>query len=230
MPTTAPDNRLRVWLIVLAGLAALVFLIVDFQGDRDDPAVGTASQQASPSEDRRADPEAPPASPGSEPGSVAEAADLAPTDEAGAPILGDSADWGPGSGAQGEPGSRPPGRQGLASGSGGNGEPTAQEIEKAIERARAIQALEAGRLAARNTTARPAAIQQGLNVPTFVPPEVQEAAEGPRDAPPEILAAMRERYETPPEIARSMTEAASSGTSDAMRAYMAGETDQRPAQ
>ena len=67
-------------------------------------------------------------------------------------------------------------------------------------------------------------------MPTFVPPEVQEAAEGPRDAPPEILAAMRERYETPPEIARSMTEAASSGTSDAMRAYMAGETDQRPAQ
>ena len=62
-----------------------------------------------------------------------------------------------------------------------------------------------------------------------MPPEIEEAASASGDTPPEILAAMRERRVTPPEIAQAMADAAERGTSDAMRAYMAGESDQRPA-
>ena len=51
---------------------------------------------------------------------------------------------------------------GIVPGSGGDGDPTAEEIEEAIERARSIQMLEAGRLAASNNPTRPAAIEQAL--------------------------------------------------------------------
>jgi hypothetical protein len=39
---------------------------------------------------------------------------------------------------------------------------------------------------------------------------------------------MRQSTDTPPEIAQAIAEAQERGTSDAMRAYMAGETDERP--
>jgi hypothetical protein len=125
--------------------------------------------------------------------------------------------------------SQSPGGQALASGSGDDGSPTAKEIAQAIERARSIQALEAGIRAARNSPTRPPAIVKALNTPSFVPPEIEEAASASGDTPPEILAAMRERRVTPADIAQAMAEAAERGTSDAMRAYMAGESDQRPA-
>ena len=202
----------------------MVFLLADAR-EGEPPA--TSSQQAS--SDEGGAPGSEKALAPSEAEAEAAAADLAEASDAQAPVFGDPAQPGFSRGAAGQGDSQSPGDEGLTSGSGGDGDPTAEEIEEAIERARSIQRLEAGRLAARNNAARPAAIEKALNAPSFVPPEVQEAAEGSSDTPPEILAAMRERYDTPPEIAESMAEAAERGTSDAMRAYMAGETDQRPA-
>jgi hypothetical protein len=63
---------------------------------------------------------------------------------------------------------------------------------------------------------------------TPVPFEIQEAVRQVNLTPPEIMEGMRQSTETPSEIAQAMAEAQERGTSDAMRAYMAGETDERP--
>ena len=64
--------------------------------------------------------------------------------------------------------------------------------------------------------------------PPVAPIELDDAARQGKNTPPEILEMMREERGTPPEIAQAMAEAQERGTSDAMRAYMAGETDERP--
>ncbi|MCS5638220.1 MAG: hypothetical protein NZ990_16990 [Myxococcota bacterium] len=224
MPPPASTHRLRVLLIALAGLAVLVFLLLD---GRDGESPQMASQQTSPVEGL---------TPGSEETSTPSESDAAPAvkdfagaSDAPAPGLVEPAT--PGFyDREFQRGSQPPGGQALASGSGGDDSPTAEEIEQAIQRARSIQALEAGGLAARNNPTRPPAIVKALNTPRFVPPEIEEAAGASGDTPPEIMEAMRERRVTPPEIAQAMADAAERGTSDSMRAYMAGESDQRPAQ
>ena len=213
MPPPAADNRFRVLLVALAGLAVLVFLFADGQKG-ESPEATSRQSPALEGSPLVSDETSPPAD-----------SDAAPADEGLAGEIDD-----PEFGAlEAEFDSQPSNRQALASGSGGDDSPTAREIQRAIERAQAIQRLEAGGRAARNNPTRPPAIEKALNTARFVPPEIQEAANPSGDTPPEILAAKRERRGTPPEIARALAEAAERGTSDAMRAYMAGETDQRPA-
>jgi hypothetical protein len=58
--------------------------------------------------------------------------------------------------------------------------------------------------------------------------EIQETLRQVNLTPPEIREGLRLGGETPPEIAQAIAEAQERGTSDAMRAYMAGETGERP--
>jgi len=98
----------------------------------------------------------------------------------------------------------------------------AARIDRAIRQALLIQKLDAGIQAARANPGLPPAALKGIRRSTPVPIEVQQAAERVVVTPPEILEAMRPR-ETPEEITAALKKAQERGTSDAMRAYMAGE-------
>ena len=106
-----------------------------------------------------------------------------------------------------------------------DGNPDAAEIDRAIARARSIQALEAGILAARANPGPPPEIAAAFANPSEVPVELEEAARGPKLDPPEILEMLREERGTPPEIAQAMADALENPTSDEFRAYMAGKAD-----
>lgn len=111
----------------------------------------------------------------------------------------------------------------------GSNDKEAKKIDRAIARAQAVQAIEAGILAAQANPGPPPAIADVLRrPPPLVPIELDDAPRQAKNTPPEILEMMREVRETPPEIAQAIAEARERGTSDAMRAYMAGETDERP--
>ena len=100
--------------------------------------------------------------------------------------------------------------------------------EAAIARARTMEAIQAGIQTARSDPRLPAAVIEELQNPKPVPAEIEETLRQVNLAPPEILEGLRLAGETPPEIAQAIAEAQERGTSDAMRAYMAGETDERP--
>ena len=105
----------------------------------------------------------------------------------------------------------------------------AERIDRAIARAQAVEAVKAGILAAQANPGPPPAIANVLRrAPPVAPIELDDAPRQGKNTPPEILEMMREERGTPPEIAQAMAEAQERGTSDAMRAYMAGETDERP--
>jgi hypothetical protein len=98
----------------------------------------------------------------------------------------------------------------------------AARIDRAIRQALLIQKLDSGIQAARANPGLPPEALKGIRRSTPVPIEVQQAAEQVVVTPPEILEAMRPR-ETPEEITAALENAQERGTSDAMRAYMAGE-------
>ncbi|HIG01237.1 MAG TPA: hypothetical protein EYQ66_08040 [Myxococcales bacterium] len=103
-----------------------------------------------------------------------------------------------------------------------------RKVEEALARARTMDAIRAGIRAARANPRLPAAVIEEIQRPTPIPHEIQESLRQVNLTPPEILEGLRQAGETPPEIAQAMAEAQERGTSDAMRAYMAGETDERP--
>jgi len=107
-------------------------------------------------------------------------------------------------------------------------DPAAAKVAEEIARARSLQAFQAGiRSAQENPGLPPEAIEE-IQRDTPVPFEISEAVRQVNSTPPEIREGMRQSTATPPEIAQAIAEAQDRGTSDAMRAYMAGETDVRP--
>ena len=101
-------------------------------------------------------------------------------------------------------------------------------VEEALARARTMDAIRTGIQSARANPRLPGAVIEELQRPTPIPHEIQESLRQVNLTPPEIMEGLRQAGETPPEIAQAMAEAQERGTSDAMRAYMAGETDERP--
>jgi hypothetical protein len=107
-------------------------------------------------------------------------------------------------------------------------DPAAAKVAEELARARSLQAFQAGiRNARANPGLPPEAIEE-IQRDTPVPFEISEAVRQVNSTPPEIREGMRQSTATPPEIAQAIAEAQDRGTSDAMRAYMAGETDVRP--
>ena len=104
-----------------------------------------------------------------------------------------------------------------------------EEINRAIQRGLEIKQIEAGILAAQANPGPPPSIAQALAQPSSeVPVELERASRQADVTPPEILDALYAERSDPPEIIQAMQEAAERGTSDEMRAFMAGETDVRP--
>ena len=101
-------------------------------------------------------------------------------------------------------------------------------VEEALARARTMDAIRTGIQSARANPRLPGAVIEELQRPTPIPHEIQESLRQVNLTPPEIMEGLRQAGETPPEIAQAIAEAQERGTSDAMRAYMAGETDERP--
>ena len=106
-----------------------------------------------------------------------------------------------------------------------------EKINRAIQRGLEIKEIEAGILAAQANPGPPPRIAQALAQPASeVPVELERASRQADVTPPEILDALYAERSDPPEIIQAMQEAAERGTSDELRAYMAGETDVFPAQ
>ena len=103
-----------------------------------------------------------------------------------------------------------------------------EEINRAIQRGLEIKQIEAGILAAQANPGPPPSIAQALAQPSEVPVELERASRQADVTPPEILDALYAERSDPPEIIQAMQEAAERGTSDELRAYMAGETNIRP--
>jgi hypothetical protein len=106
--------------------------------------------------------------------------------------------------------------------------PISGKVEELLARARTMDSIRAGIRAAKTNPRLPAAVIEEIQRPTPIPPEIQESLRQVNLTPPEIMEGLRQAGETPPEIAQAIAEAQERGTSDAMRAYMAGETDERP--
>ncbi len=104
----------------------------------------------------------------------------------------------------------------------------AAKAERARQIARSLEAINFGTARARENPGLPPEIVEELQQPAPIPVEIEEAARQVNSTPPEVMDGMRQVRATPPEIAEAIAEAAARGTSDEMRAYMAGETDQRP--
>ncbi len=94
--------------------------------------------------------------------------------------------------------------------------------------ARSLEAINVGIARARANPGLPPEVVEELQRTPSVPVDIEEAARQVNSTPPEVMEGMRQVRATPPEIAEAIAEAAARGTSDEMRAYMAGETDQRP--
>lgn len=109
-----------------------------------------------------------------------------------------------------------------------NDDPGAAKVEEELALARTLEAIQAGIRSARANPGLPPEVIEELQRDTPVPFEIQEAVRQVNLTPPEIMEGMRQSTDTPPEIAQAIAEAQERGTSDAMRAYMAGETDERP--
>jgi hypothetical protein len=116
----------------------------------------------------------------------------------------------------------------AGAGSGENDDPGSTKAEEELALARSLEAIQAGIRSARANPGLPPEVIEELQRDTPVPFEIQEAVRQVNLTPPEIMEGMRQSTETPSEIAQAMAEAQERGTSDAMRAYMAGETDERP--
>ena len=105
---------------------------------------------------------------------------------------------------------------------------SAAKAERDRQIARSLNAINVGIARARANPGLPPEVVEELQRPASIPVEIEEAARQVNSTPPEVMDGMRQVRATPPEIAEAIAEAAARGTSDEMRAYMAGETDQRP--
>jgi hypothetical protein len=103
-----------------------------------------------------------------------------------------------------------------------------RKAEEALAQARTMDAIRRGIRNAKGNPRLPAAVIEGIQRPTPIPHEIQESLRQVNLTPPEIMEGLRQAGETPPDIEQAIAEAQERGTSDAMRAYMAGETDERP--
>jgi hypothetical protein len=116
----------------------------------------------------------------------------------------------------------------AGAGSGEDDDPGVAKAEEELALARTLEAIQAGIRSARANPGLPPEVIEELERDTPVPFEISEAVRQVNSTPPEIMEGMRQSTATPPEIAQAIAEAQEQGTSDAMRAYMAGEIDERP--
>jgi hypothetical protein len=103
-----------------------------------------------------------------------------------------------------------------------------ERINRAIQRGLEIKAMEAGIVAAQANPGPPPPIAQALRQPAEVPVALERASRQPDVTPPEVLDALYAEPSQPQDILQAMQEASARGTSDEVRAFMAGETDVRP--